>query len=288
MLKRLLQYYQIFSDLSLDVVGGAFFSILLLPPCFAITVDCSWYIGVPACTWIVYLMDHLLDIHLNTRLNTSRHRLIKNHEKKIIGLIILLCALLMGLIYSNFNRLLITAGAIVAAMCLMYFIATRKQQLGKLTHHLNKELIVAIIYATGVYIVVGLSSQHNVTWLLYYLIFLALSYQNILLTSIAEMEEDLKHKQYSWAAQVGKKNAQLVFYAIAGLILLGVTASFLLELTYYQQLLSLTYLMMWAAHMIIAFYYKRNSSTAHLRYWNELVFWIPGLAYTVGILCCKQ
>ncbi len=250
--------------------------MLPLPVCFNVHVSAGWYIGLPAATWLIYLADHLMDIQ-NEKLETPRHVFIRTYKNQITILIGLLLALCIYTGYTYYTVTLFLTGFVLVLFCGLYFALTLIKN-DWFRFFYNKELMVAIIYATALYLEIGLSLQNINTWLLYYIALISITYLNLLTISIIELPEDLTHQQFSWVVIIGKKRATVLFYFIltATIILCGYAA---LVSPFPLSALGYTYMFMAITHWFIYRYAPRLMHHRAYRKWSEITFWLPGILY---------
>jgi hypothetical protein len=277
--KKLVQYYQIFCNLSLDVVLGIVCCMLPLPLCFGVHVNMGWYIGLPAATWLVYLADHVMDARNNKELEDGRHLFVRNylsHIYVVMGALLLLC---VYLVYSYYNLVLFLTAFVLVLFCALYFLlASIKKE--KFHYFYNKELMVATIYATALYLAIGLSQHGFDYWLLFYFALLLIAYLNLLMISIIEMPDDIAHHQFSWVVVIGKKRAVILFIIL--IVTTVMLCVFLItECNGNLRLLAFTYALMTLVHWIIFVNANRLMVNEGYRKWGEVIFWLPGILYLI-------
>jgi hypothetical protein len=279
-LNKLLQYYQIFCNLSLDVVGGVICNMLALTFCFNINAPKAWYIALPLGTWLIYLVDHIVDVtRTNKEYPTPRHQFIKKYLYKIIALcgFILLLIIATGLLF--FDEQLITIGFIMIGIIILHLILTKQNPQSKSIIN-NKEFGVAFIYATSIFIY-PLFNGILTLWfdaLFYlYIFFLLITYQSLLLCSIIEYPIDVLMNNSSFIRTMGLQKGMVVFQGItlSALILL---LFIIIRLNFYNPALPAFYFLILAGNYLI--YQNRDKLQQHFMYRKiaELLFWLPVLA----------
>lgn len=250
--------------------------MLPLPHLFNVNLPLIWYVGLPLATWAAYLSDHLAD---NTKNNNSsltpRHQFIRTYKKNIIILIGCIAMVLLSLLISHFDVAVVTGGIIMSSFCLVYlFITSRKNIMLRWLY--NKELFVAFIYSTALYIVIGLHQPDYKSWLPYYFIFLLIVYLNLLMVSIIELEEDRKNGQFSWTVVIGENRAKAFLYILVSgiLVLIAVTA-----IIGNKDLIPLlmAYGLMTILHVIIFRNNDKLKANRLYRKLSEMIFWLPVL-----------
>ncbi len=275
-----MQYYQIFCNLSLDVVGGVICNMLALTYCFNINAPKAWYIALPLGTWLIYLVDHVLDVtRTNKNYPTPRHQFIKRYLHKIIALnvFILLLIIATGLLF--FDEQLITIGFIMIGVIIFHLILTKQNPQSKSIIN-NKEFGVAFIYATSIFIY-PLFNGFLTLWfdaLFYlYILFLLITYQSLLLCSIIEYPIDVLMNNSSFIRIMGLQKGMVVFQGItlsAFILMLFIIIGF----KFYNPILPSFYFLILAGNYLI--YINRNKLQINAIYRKiaELLFWIPALA----------
>ena len=284
MFKKLSQYYQIFCNLSLDVAFGVFFSLLSLSVCFKNDIPFIAFYLVPACTWIIYLFDHVLDVIRNKNEYPSpRHRFIRNNLWQMILAISFISLVVAIYFVTHFNFLLFVCGLIMLVLVLVHFILVQiNPQIKSILN--NKEFAVAFIYASGIYIlfiVDSIVSMNNI-WIisLCYFIFVCVSFINLLMVSLIENNYDVQMQNSSLVTAISLKRAQILFYIVILLVL--VLGSVLLTFTNGSvRFLIIIYMLMAVLHFYI--YMKKNKLTNYLAYRKigELIFWLPAIVYFI-------
>jgi len=275
-----LQYYQIFCNLSLDIVGGVICNMLAITYCFNINAPKAWYIALPLGTWLIYLVDHVVDVtRTNKDYPTPRHQFIKRHLHKIIALnvFILLLIIATGLLF--FDEQLITIGFIMIGVIIFHLILTKQNPQSKSIIN-NKEFGVAFIYATSIFIF-PLFNGFLTLWfdaLFYlYILFLLITYQSLLLCSIIEYPIDVLMNNSSFIRTMGLQKGMVVFQGItlsAFILMLFIIIGF----KFYNPILPSFYFLILAGNYLI--YINRSKLQIHAIYRKiaELLFWIPALS----------
>jgi hypothetical protein len=239
----------------------------------------GWYLGLPAATWLIYLADHQLDTFRNPHITTDRHVFVQTYQTKIFILMAILLVLCSYLIYSYYNVVLFLTAFTLLLFCIVYFFLTsiRNQQF---RFFYNKELMVATIYATALYLALGLSQHGFGNWLPYYIALLLITYLNLLTISIIELPDDAAHHQFSWVVIIGKKRAALLLKILITLTVLLCIALAVLNQGNLRGL-AMIYAAMALSHWFIFASASRMMLHQSYRKWSEVVFWLPGLLYLI-------
>jgi hypothetical protein len=207
----LLQYYHLFHHLSLDVVMGVAIQLIAISIVLKIPLTVAYSVGLPLATWIIYLTDHILDIHKNTHTRLSeRHEFIRKHYNLILGLLLLLISISTYLLLASQSQHLLFGALSIAILCLAYlgltFIAPSQWQ-----WLYNKELLVAFVYSASLWIYPAmlLGIVPKIAW--GFIIVLITAYINLLMLSIMEQKDDVKQNRFSWVIILGRQRAVLLF-----------------------------------------------------------------------------
>lgn len=281
-IKKLLQYYQIFCNLSLDVVLGVICCMLPLPALLHISLPISWYITLPLGTWMVYLADHLLDVTRKKQEYPSpRHQFIKRNQRPIIAVIVCISLVIAWQALHPFVPLLFVVGSILALIVALHLFIVRINPTQQLWYN-NKELAIAIIYAAGIYTApIMLLYRQDISILLpaCCAVLLAINaFINLLMASIIELKWDEEMDNTSLVRVMGIKASVMLFYSLLVLCVLGILCLLLLGPTTYLPML-ISYLAITLGHILI--YIKRASLINYLAYrkLSEALFWLPVIAY---------
>lgn len=274
-----MQYYQIFCNLSLDVVGGVICNMLAITYGFNINAPKAWYIALPLGTWLIYLVDHIVDVmRTDKAYPTPRHQFIKRHLHKIIALSVLISIIIIVSTLFYFDEQLITVGFIMSGIIILHLMLARLNPQSKSIIN-NKEFGVAFIYAASIFIYPLYSSFLTIYFDgMFYLsiFFLLITYQSLLLCSIIEYPIDVLMNNTSFIRTMGLQKGMVIFQGItlsAFILLVFIT----IWLNYYKPALPAFYFLILAGNYLI--YLNRNKQQQHLMYRKiaELLFWLPAL-----------
>lgn len=277
---KVLQYYQLFCNLSLDVVGGVICNMLALVSYFHLEPPLAWYVALPAGTWLIYLSDHVADVlRVKKDYPTPRHQFIKKHIRSMIALCIVLVLIIVAFTVIFFDWLLFTSGIIVGAVILLHFILSRLNPQSKSVLN-NKELGVSFIYATSIFIypIIVLFQTGSIDVVFYlYILFLIITYQNLLLCSIIEYPYDVMMNNTSFIRTLGINRGKLVFTGVS-LSALSLLCIILFRFNFYKPSLPGLYFLILSGNYVI--YLWNNRLQKHLLYRKlaELLFWLPVLS----------
>ncbi len=275
-----MQYYQIFCNLSLDVVGGVICNMLAISYGFNINAPKAWYIVLPLGTWLIYLTDHLVDvIRTKEEFPTLRHQFIKKHLTAIITLVVVIIITIAAFTIAYFDKELIIVGICMCALIMIHLLLVRLNPQSKNIIN-NKEFGVAFIYATCIFIYPLYYSFFSVWFdgaFYLYILFLLATYQSLLLCSIIEFEIDVKMNNTSFIRTIGFARGTVVFQGItlSSIILL---AFITFGLSFYNPALPAFYFLIIAGNYLIFLNSEKLKPHLFYRKIAELLFWLPVLS----------
>ena len=278
MLKKVTQYYQIISNLSIDVVLGVIANALAVQVSFKSPFSVWWLLGLAVGTWFIYVFDHVLDnFRKPESVLSTRHNFIKKMGAWAWILLIVLLLVLLVSAYLSSDSLLFISGLVVGVVTLAHLIMASFNPLRK---HLfnNKEIGVALVYALSVYIypIVCLGRTPQIEPLLYgFIILLLITYQSLLLCSIVDYRIDKANSSSSFVQVIGLVRSQLVYIGLSLAILLVCWMCYLTSIGIHTLLLSV-YALMSVGHIGLYAAYQRRKQYPY-RQLAELLFWLPFL-----------
>lgn len=257
------------------MVIGVFINALVINKAFNLNITLNWAFALAVSTWIIYLLDHLLDnIRLQNNTTATRHAFIKQHTKIVWITIGLLLTALAYLALTPLNIQLIAAGAFVTILVFIHLLLTRINPHKKIVLN-NKEFGVAIIYAAALFsypLMITTNHQQIVVLVLMCFAMVALTYQNLLLCSILEYPIDVHLNNSGVVRNLGIAVGKLHFWisSLSGFVLVVM----MLIVLHYA---AITYAIILLGHIII--YIKRKSLLNNLWYRKlaELLYWIPAV-----------
>ncbi|MFI5221160.1 MAG: hypothetical protein ACHQK8_02455 [Bacteroidia bacterium] len=284
-MKKFLQYYQIFCNLSMDVIIGIVCCMLPLPEVFHVIVPWSWYVLLPLSAWIIYLSDHLLDVkRKKISYPTPRHRFIRKYFKPIVFFIILLSVTDLGIAFLFFDQTIFITGIVLGIIVLVHFILVAINPQKKFILN-NKELAIAFIYAAGIYAVPLQNSYHRHDEILVpvfcSVLFLLIVFLNLMLASIIEYEYDVKMENSSFVRVVSPENAYTIFLALTLVIIIS-GALLILQSGAAIGYLVICYQAMAIGHYLIYLYREKLEDYLAYRKLSELLFWLPAIVYLIA------
>lgn len=256
--------------------------MLPLPLVFGIGMPLNWYIVLPLSTWFIYLADHVIDVTRKQKEYPSpRHRFIKRNLRPIVALMICISVLIAWQVLHPFSFLLFTTGLIMAFMAGLHLLIVR---INPLKHSLlnNKELAIAVIYASGIYagpVVLLYQSGQPVGFALGCgALFLVAVVINLLMVSIIELKWDEEMDNSSWVRVTGIKKATQLLYGlfISSVILFGML---FVAARQHALLLLFLYLLIIAGHLVIFRFQHKLRDNLMYRKLGEALFWLPVIAF---------
>jgi 4-hydroxybenzoate polyprenyltransferase len=212
--------------LSLDVVAGAAISCLMV--CRLMEVGpFPWVaIGVLAGTvFLIYTLDHLLDIHRATGSILPPRRAFHYRFRKLLtGLCLFLSCFLAATTLWVLPFRVICFGLFLAILVIVYLWLVWKlgSQRGKKWFH--KELVIALLYTAGTWgVALCYSQEAGLADIYLAAAFALVALQNLLVFSCYEQEEDMQQGQRSMALYLGSRQLSrllLMVFVLSGLVFL--------------------------------------------------------------------
>jgi 4-hydroxybenzoate polyprenyltransferase len=261
--------------------------MLPLPLCFGVQMPLVWYIFLPIGAWMVYLLDHVLDVtRKQEEYPTPRHQFIRANLRPVFMIIVFFSLCLLALAVLQYDPVLFVCGGVMAGTVLIHFIMVRiNPEHNSLLN--NKELAVAVVYAAGIYSGPVAMLIHQAgppgTPLLFFGLFLLITFLNLLMCSTIEFDHDVRMGNSSVARILGKQTSARLVYAIAGVCSMCALL-LLLRTNGYTALLATVYLLMTAGHVAVFRYSQRLETHLVYRKIAEMLFWMPALVWLAGQL----
>ncbi len=269
-LNKLFEYLRI---LSLDVALGGVVLTNSIAQAFGVRLPFSVSLGLFLAIWLIYSFDHLIDAQkLKQRASMKRHQFHYEHRKAILRVMIFLT--LLGVANMMFLPMVtLFYGLIMIVLVTFYFFIS-----WRLNVLLIKEVFIASIYATGVFIgPVSLGASGLVLIGVFLFQLFALALLNLLLISNYEVVKDVEDGQSSWAVRFGERQTQSHIQRIFGVLALAqlTSAYWFQSFFWFQILLLIMTLVLW---MVFHFreYFMANE---RYRIIGDFVFFIPGLIF---------
>jgi len=212
---RLLRY------LSIDIALGALACGVMVQWLLGVVMPPFWYVVLPACVWLIYTGDHLLDAkRLGKVTDSPRHTFHIQHYSQIQSAFFVILVVTGILAVIGLGIPILFFGALAGGLVGLYFLIAHVFRL-KAGAWFQKELIVAVLYALGIWGGPLAVKQGGLSVLELVLIFqlILLAFMNLLTLSIYEHEWDKKTGQLSMINQLGIENGTKRVYMIGFCVL---------------------------------------------------------------------
>jgi hypothetical protein len=255
--------------LSLDVVLGAVASSWM----FWKIPDGNSAVNLPSililgiCTWIIYILDRLLD-NLKSEPEDTRHQFHFQYQYYLqVGIIILF---FIAVILAFFlPRNVIYFGIALSVLILIYFYILQKKSKSA-SYQYFKEIFTSIIYSLCV-VGSAFSTKPNLDWQAYLagFIFFLLVHQSILIFSFYESQVYPTTKNL--AKKLSKTNCT---YLILGVLFISATSIFFTDFLFLQKVIIIETLMAFCS-VLIYFFHEKLAKGENYRWLGEMVFWMP-------------
>ena len=255
--------------LSLDVVLGAVASSWM----FWKIPDGNGVVNLPSililgiCTWIIYILDRLLD-NLKSEPEDTRHQFHFQHQYYLqVGIIILF--LIAAILAFFLPKNVIYFGIALSVLILIYFYILRKKSKSA-NYQYFKEIFTSAIYSICV-VGSAFSTKSNLDWHAYLagFIFFLLVHQSILIFSFYESQAYPATKNL--AKKLGKTNCT---YLILGVLAFSIISIFSTDNLFLQEVFLIESLMAFCS-VLIYFFQAKLAKNENYRWLGEMVFWLP-------------
>ncbi len=277
-MKILIKIYKRISFLSLDIVLGALSGSIMAQKVFNTPINYSWLIILGISVWIIYTADHLLDSIKSKNLIAAERRLFYRKYFKL--LFVLEIFFLIIVLYMSFKLIeikLIKAGLIIGLLIAFYFLMLYLFN-AKKTLLLQKEMIVALIYTTGIFIA-PLSKVYpdiNIYQILIIISFFLIVWADILLIAIFELNKDIHDNFTSLPVIIGIESTAgfmsiLLYIAFIFIVLISLFS----QINTIYTMSSIILFVIGISQIIIykqRYYFSKNDI---YRFATEAIFFLP-------------
>lgn len=260
-----MKYLKYISWLSIDVAFGAMVMLQFIANTMNLNIGWAPTVCLGIAVWIIYLVDHILDIRGAYRVISNRRKFHRSIIKPLQVWVVMLAAAGTICVFQ-LNRSVIMGGVSLMVLGLFYFLLVRKG-------YLVKEPIVAMVYTSGILLVPSTISGHLPSWFWFIgpLLFL-LAFSNLILFSYFDREMDNAEGHPSGIAMLTTENLR---WLVAGVVL--AYAGCLAILSRSQAPVSLTiYFSMGALILglmtVFSTWFKKNEA---FRFVGDAIFWMP-------------
>ncbi len=255
--------------LSLDVAVGAVISSWMFwkMPDGQSKPDVPSLVILGICTWIIYILDRLLD-NIKSEPQDTRHQFHFQHQYYLQIMIIMLLFVAFILVFF-LPKNVIYFGITFSFFLVIYFIILKKIS-QKANYQYFKEIFTAILYSFSV-IGSAFSTKQNLA-LIDYIVgfnFFLLVHQSILIFSFYEAKGKLEIKNL--ATKLGKQNCTYLIISIC--IFIGLTNFF--DATIFTKKVIIIETLMAICSVLIFVFRDKLTKNESYRWLGEMVFWLP-------------
>ena len=203
--------------LSLDVVLGACVGTWFIADFLSVTIPPLQVVALALSVWLIYTADHLLDAYqLKRPAHTPRHRFHQQHFRAISLAFALVALAGIGLLFFLPAPVLLY-GTGVVGLVILYFLLSKVVHLNR---YLPKELMIALLYAAGIFLAPWLAYRQSITWVvvMLFLQYILLALANLLIFSWFEIDIDEKDQALSFAKTAGEETTRQLILLLAGVL----------------------------------------------------------------------
>jgi 4-hydroxybenzoate polyprenyltransferase len=255
--------------LSLDVVLGAIISSWMFwkIPVGNDLVDTPSLIILGICTWIIYILDRLLD-NLKSEPEDARHQFHFQHQYYLQVTIIILFFIAFIFVFFLPKKVFYFGIYFSVALILYFFILQKQSKSTNFQYY--KEIFTSAIYSICI-IGSAFSTKQKLDWTAYLagFNFFLLVQQSILIFSFYELQEYPQTKNL--AKKLGKTNCT---YLILCIIVFIAVSSFTTKENFLQKVFFIETLMA-VCSTLIYFFQAKLVINQNYRWLGEMVFWLP-------------
>ncbi len=255
--------------LSLDVVVGAVVSSWMFwkMPDGNTKSDIASLIILGICTWIIYILDRLLD-NLKSEPQDARHQFHFKHQYYLqITIVMLLCVAFILVFFLQKNVIYFGIGLFFLILIYFYFLKNHSQNID---YQYFKEIFTAFIYSLSV-IGSAFSSKQNLGFLEYLSgsNFFLLVHQSILIFSFYEAQAQPETRNL--AGILGNKYCTYLIFGIC----IFITLSNYFDASFFTKKVFFVETLMSICSVLIFVFQKKLSRNERYRWLGEMVFWLP-------------
>lgn len=136
--------------LSLDIVVGVLCGALFASASTGARLPIGWYVALGGATWVVYLVDHLLDVRRASRAHlTERHAFVSRHRSALVAWVVVLSSLTTAVAAATLPREALPWVPVLVAAAVFHLVRAQRPR----RHWLPKEVTGAIVYVAGIWFV---------------------------------------------------------------------------------------------------------------------------------------
>jgi 4-hydroxybenzoate polyprenyltransferase len=196
--RLLVNLFQYIRWLSLDIaLGGAILLLYISNQVYKLDIPSVIVLLLVVAILIIYTTDHLIDARRVENPTMPRHLFHKEKQRVLIyylmGLAVIGC---IGLLYVDLQVIIIGAGITVCSG--LYLLVNRR-----LAKHGTKELVVALVYASAMFVYPVMNITVSLVDIVYWLQLFLIALTNLLIISYYEHDRDSRDKTTSIAHVIG-------------------------------------------------------------------------------------
>ncbi len=200
--------YRYLNILSLDVVAGAIICSMFVAKVLKVNMPVAVPVALGLAVWVIYTFDHLMDARVSDKaLASERHSFHRRHFYLLSSCMI---SGLAGIAVLLFIMPPVTVlwGSALGCAVLAYFLMIHLLQFKWLVH---KELMVALIYASGIFTgpLSIYTGQVGLLHVILFLQFVIMALLNLIIFSLYDEEFDRRASFPSLVLSFGESNSHL-------------------------------------------------------------------------------
>ncbi len=208
-MKVLPNAYRFLNLISVDIACGAMVCAAFFAHIFHIQLLHYGIASLGITVWIIYTVDHLLDAsRLKGEASTRRHRF---HQRYfvLISMVVIIALLIDVYMVLHVRRQVFSWGLGLAVLVFLYLLLQRWISP-------FKEFVAALLYSGGIFLPAFSLWQGIISGPIIYLmiVFVLTALINLILFSMFDLEEDLKHTQPSLVIFSGEQNAKIILRSL--------------------------------------------------------------------------
>jgi len=150
--KHKYSFFKLLQILSIDVVIGSLAVGYMATIILDVAANPVWWLILPMSVWIIYTLDHLVDGYKNKSYSViERHRFHYEYRKLIIGFVMVISfiAIALSVLYLDWR---IVIGGMILLIIIVFYLLVIFILKNRKTILLQKELIIAIVYTSGIFL----------------------------------------------------------------------------------------------------------------------------------------
>lgn len=264
---------------------GALVNGLFAAKIVGATMPIAWYWVLPAATWCVYTLDHLLDAHrIGAQAHTGRHRYHYQHAQTLW---VALTVVSVTCLWAFWLPTRVIVFGIVVCVCVGLHLALVKWVGNRISKLLAKEVGVGLVYVAGVWGAPILLAPASLTLVqgLLPAQFLALALINLLIFSSYEQLTDTRDGHTSFVQAIGTRATQRIILGLGVFVLMTSAVQFYIGIDNVPRIFLAAYPLMLALLWWISFDTRRFRPHERYRVVGDGVFLLPLVA--IGYMALK-